>query len=226
VANALAVWFSTEHNLNVYMAKPEDSMVKLSKKLYGKAVGKVFHDPKRTDWKPEDMKEGADKINGRIHLLNKYQHVGWDTLKKDIYNAVASLDVKIVMIDPITNLTNGVDPSAADTLLKQVAQDLAAMALDLDIAIFIFCHLKSPESGPAHERGGDVYSHQFAGSRGMMRSCNYMLGLQGNKDPGLPIEEKNLRQLVMLEDREFGEGGIVPMYWDHNTELFNEIKEH
>ena len=97
------------------------------------------------------------------------------------------------------------------------------MALDLDIVIFIFCHLKAPAIGDPHERGGKVQSHQFAGSRAMMRSCNYMIGLEGNKDPDLDMQERNLRNLVILEDREFGTTGNIPLYWDFKTGLFNPL---
>ena len=47
------------------------------------------------------------------------------------------------MIDPITNLTNGMDSGDANVKLQEIAQDLSAMAKDLNIAIFIFL---SPES--------------------------------------------------------------------------------
>ena len=50
-----------------------------------------------------------------------------------------------------------------------------------------------------------------------------MLGLEGNRDPNLQREEKNLRTLVLLEDREHGETGRYKLYWDSNTGLFNEI---
>ena len=59
----------------------------------------------------------------------------------------------------------------------------------------------------------------------MMRSCNLMLGLEGDKNPDLDIEERNLRRLVILEDREFGASGVVRLYWDSATSLFNEIKD-
>ena len=75
---------------------------------------------------------------------------------------------------------------------------------------------------PSHDRGGKVYSNQFAGSRAMMRSCNYMIGMEGNKDPELQEAERNCRDLVVLEDREFGSSGIVPLYWDSRTGLFLE----
>ncbi|MNL49624.1 hypothetical protein D3C87_1725750 [compost metagenome] len=97
------------------------------------------------------------------------------------------------------------------------------MALDLDVVIFIFCHLRNPDSGPPHELGGHVLSSQFAGSRAMARSCNLMLGLEGNRSPDLQAEERNVRHLVLLEDREFGESGRFGLYWDNKTGLFNEM---
>ena len=115
------------------------------------------------------------------------------------------------------------DAALANTKLQEIAQELSAMALDLNVVIFIFCHLRNPDSGPPHERGGEVLSSQFAGSRAMARSCNLMLGLEGNRDPNLPREERNLRTLVLLEDREFGETGRFKLYWDQSTGLFNEV---
>jgi twinkle protein len=97
------------------------------------------------------------------------------------------------------------------------------MALDLNVVIFIFCHLRNPDSGPPHENGGKVLSSQFAGSRAMARSCNLMLGVEGDRSPDLSPEVRNLRNLVLLEDREFGETGVFKLYWDSTTGLFNEI---
>jgi len=114
--------------------------------------------------------------------------------------------------------------SQANELLVSMTAELSAMAKDLDFTAYIFCHLKAPTQGEPHERGGSVLSTQFAGSRAMMRSCNYMIGLEGNKDPELTPDERNLRQLVVLEDREFGNTGIVKLYWDRKTGLFNEVK--
>tara|TARA_R110000737_G_C14184729_1_gene414144 strand:- start:330 stop:494 length:165 start_codon:yes stop_codon:yes gene_type:complete len=51
-----------------------------------------------------------------------------------------------------------------------------------------------------------------------------MIGIEGNKDPDLEEEERNVRQMVILEDREFGATGKVPLYWDQKTSLFNEMR--
>lgn len=45
---------------------------------------------------------------------------------------------------------------------------------------------------------------------------HYMIGLEGNKDPDRP-ELKNVRYLVQLEDRNFGETGRIPLLYNHNT---------
>ena len=136
--------------------------------------------------------------------------------------AVSVHNVQAVFIDPITNLTNGVSAADANTKLQEVSQELSAMAMDLDIVIFIFCHLVNPKTGPSHNRGGKITSDQFAGSRAMSRSCHYMFGLEGNKDPELPSYERNIRKLMLIEDREFGEVGETTLYWDDETTQFSE----
>lgn len=90
--------------------------------------------------------------------------------------------------------------------------------LSLSFVTFVILTAELPTNG-----GGEVLSSQFAGSRAMARSCNLMLGLEGNRDPNLSPEERNLRTLVLLEDREYGETGKFKLYWDNSTGLFNEL---
>ena len=238
--NAIAAHFIKEHHIKVFMAKPEEANKKTYKLLAGKLVGKKFHDPK-VEFDYDAYDKAGEVLGDKLAMVNLYQHLGWETLKSDIIAAVG-WGARAVFIDPITNLTNGIDSGEANVKLQAIAQDLAAMALDYNIVIFIFCHLKAPEGNIAkekreklyrdgkfiglgncpHELGGDVNSAQFAGSRAMMRSCNLMLGLEGNKDDELDPEVKNMRDLVLLEDREFGETGRFPLYWNNKTTMFVE----
>lgn len=221
IVNTLAAHFIKNLGWSVLLAKPEESNVKTVKMVAGKLSGKIFHDP-NIPFDEASYEAATKDLHGKLYLLNLYQHVGWDTLKSDIREA-ASEGCKAVFIDPITNLVNGVNAADANTKLQEIAQELSAMALDLNIVIFIFCHLRNPDNGPPHERGGEVLSSQFAGSRAMARSCNLMLGLEGNRDPNLPAEQRNVRTLVLLEDREYGENGRFGLYWDKATGLFNEL---
>ena len=221
VVNTLAAHCIKEHGWKVFLIKPEESNRKTYKLVAGKLTGKFFHDPT----KPFDevaYDRAGDILNDHLYMLNLYQHVGWDSLKVDIRQA-AQEGCKAIIIDPITNLTNGMEAAQANVKLQEIAQELSAMALDLNVVIFIFCHLRNPDNGQPHERGGEVLSSQFAGSRAMARSCNLMLGLEGNRDPNLDPEARNLRTLVLLEDREFGETGRFGLFWDKATGLFNEI---
>jgi len=221
VVNTLGAWFIQFHGWKVLMAKPEEANAKTYKLVAGKIAGKIFHDPK-VDFDEEAYDQAGQVIGDKLWMVNLYQHLGWETLQADI-RAAAHEGCKAIFIDPITNLTNGMNAADANTKLQEIAQELAAMAKDLDVAIFIFCHLRNPDTGLPHDRGGHVLTSQFAGSRAMGRSCNYMFGLEGNKDPDLPEEERNIRHFVILDDREFGEVGSVPLYWDKKTGLFNEI---
>lgn len=221
VVNTLAAHFIKEHKWKVFLVKPEESNNKTYKLVVGKLAGKFFHDPTKP-FDGDAYDAAGELLRGNLFLLNLYQHVDFDTLKGDIRQAALE-GCKAIIIDPITNFTNGMDAASANTKLQEIAQELAAMALDLNVVIFIFCHLRNPDSGLPHELGGPVLSSQFAGSRAMARSCNLMLGLEGNRSPDLAPEERNLRTLVLLEDREFGESGRYKLYWDKNTGLFNEL---
>lgn len=222
LVNALGSHLMISHKWPIFMAKPEEANVKTMKLMAGKVAGKFFHDP-NIPFDVEAYREAANKISDKLFLLDLYQHIGWENLKEDIRYAVNEYGVKGVFIDPVTNLINGKSAADQNTILQEFAQELAVMSKDLDFHAFIFCHLKAPDSGPPHERGGSVLSTQFAGSRAMMRSCNLMMGLEGNKDPEMPSEQRNIRKLIILEDREFGVSGTVPLYWDEQTGLFNEI---
>lgn len=221
VVNTLGAWLIEHVGWSVMMAKPEEANAKTYKLVAGKIAGKIFHDPK-VEFDEEAYDEAGSLIQDKLCMVNLYQHLGWETLQADI-RAAAHAGCKAIFIDPITNLTNGMNSADANTKLQEIAQELAAMAKDLDVAIFIFCHLRNPDSGLSHDRGGHVLTSQFAGSRAMGRSCNYMFGLEGNKDPELSEEERNVRHLVLLDDREFGEVGSVPLFWNRKTGLFSEM---
>jgi twinkle protein len=215
--------FMVEHGMKVFCAQPEETTKQTFKLVAGKVAKRIFHDP-TIPFDYDSYDKVAPMVGENLCLLNLYQSLDWDTLRIDIHSAVEA-GCQAVFIDPVTNLTNLVDSGEANTILQGFAQELAFMAKDLNIIVFIFCHLKAPLHGPPHERGGMVHSSQFAGSRAMMRSCNLMLGLEGDKDPDKDLTERNMRRLVILEDRAYGATGYVTMYYNDKTGLLTEMKE-
>jgi twinkle protein len=222
ILNALAAHSILEHGQKVFMAKPEEANAKTYKLLVGKAAGKIFHDP-TVPFDHEAFEKYEPMIGDNVAMLDLYQHLTWDSVKQDILHA-AGEGYTTVYLDPITNFTNQVSASEANEMLIAMAAEASSMAHDQQLSIHFFCHLLKPPSGSKpHERGGKVLSNQFSGSRAMMRSCNYMFGIEGNKDPELSEEERNMRQIVLLEDREFGQVGSVPLFWDKQTGLFTQV---
>lgn len=222
VVNALAVHMMVEHNAPVFLVKPEEAKEQTYKRLVGKAAGRIFHDPD-IPFDEEAFDAAEPTIGDKAIILDSYQFVDWKTLKLDISYVVKEYGVKDIIIDPITVFTAGMNAAEANDFLIQMSQDLAAMAKDLDFTAYIFCHLKAPTQGEPHERGGEVLSTQFTGSRGMMRSCHMMIGMSGNKSPDIPEEDRNIRKLTILEDRAFGVSGSVSLYWDKRTGKFIEL---
>ena len=219
--NDIAAWCIKEHGWKIFVAKPEEANHRTLQGVVGKIVNKIFHDPK-IPFDNEAFDKGLEVVADKLFMLNLYQELTLEGIKTDV-RAAAQEGCKAVFIDPITVLSNGLSAADANTMLQKLAQELAQIAMDLNIVIFMFCHLKAPEAGPPHERGGAVQSYQFAGSRAMMRSAHLMLGLEGNKDPDLPDEERNMRSIVVLENRMSGETGRIPLFYDKHTGAFNEL---
>lgn len=222
LVNSIAAHMITHHNLPVFMCKPEEATAKTYQMLVGKVAGRIFHDPEiEFDYEAFDKAEGL--IGDKAIVVDSYQFVDWDNLKSDILYACNSEGVKDFIIDPITCFTAGKSAAETNEFLINMAAELSSMAKDHDFTSYIFCHLKAPDSGPPHEKGGEVLSTQFTGSRAMMRSCNMMIGLEGNKNEELSVYDRNTRKLKILEDRNLGVVGSVRLYWDNKTGIFHEI---
>lgn len=238
--NELVAHFIENHGIKVMVAKPEEDNRKTYKLVAGKIAKKRFHDPD-VEFDEKAYDKAGEIIGDNLAMVDIYQNLDWGTLRDTILEA-HGWGAKAVFIDPITVVTNGVDAASANVLLQDMAQNLSAMAKDLNIIIFIFCHLKAHEGSISkeqrlkkykegnywdlgncpHEMGGTIFSNQFAGSRAMMRSANLMLGLEANKDEELSEEVRNMRRIRILEDREFGETGSVPLFWNKTTTRFME----
>lgn len=211
-------------NLPAFVAKVEQKPADTYKRIVGKEAGRIFHDP-NLPFDEKAFDEAEVRIRDKLIVLDSYQDLNWETVKEDIKIAHQEYGVADIFIDPITCFTNHMNPADANTFLINMTAEAAKMAMDHNLTFYFFCHLKAPETGKPHERGGKIFSSQFAGSRAMMRSCNLMVGFEGNKDPDLPEEMRNTRRLVILEDREFGSSDVIPLFWDKNTGLFHEMCE-
>lgn len=206
----------------VWMCKPEEPLGGTLKRLAGKVMRSVFWDPK-VSYEEAALDQGLDAIADKVILYDGYQGVDWDVIRQEIRSAVMVAGVKDVFLDPLTCFTVGMSLTEQNERLIAIASEIASMAMELDFTAYLFCHLNAPSGGVPHERGGKVQSVQFSGSRAMMRFCHQMWGLEGNKDPDLPLLERNRRDLVLLEDRMFGESCRIKLQYDNRTGCLDPI---
>ena len=225
VVNEIATHLIRTAGTPVFLCKPEESMGGTLKRLAGTAVDRVFYDP-NIAVSQEDFEKGKAIIGSNAIIYDTYQDVKWEEVKQEIRYNVTVLGCKDVILDPLTCFTVGMSSGEANDMLIKIASELASLAKDLDFTAYAFCHLNNPQSGVPHDRGGKVLSSQFAGSRAMARFCHMMIGIEGNKDPELSEEERNTRKLVILEDRNFGESAIIPLFFNKNTGRLLEPQQH
>lgn len=241
VRNEIIAHLMGFHDAKIFLASFEEPPAKSYKMVNGKLASRVFHDPdKQFDYEAFDRNK--ELMASNLVLVDRYQRAKWEQVKEDMISA-AEWGAKGFFIDPITNFTNGVDPATANTFLQGMAQEASELAADLKIVLFFFCHLKAHDGfiseetrkkkydmkkywglgNCSHQYGGNVTADDFTGSRAMARSCNLMIGIEGNKDPDLPANIRNTRNITVLEDREFGVTGDFPVFWNENTGKFSEI---
>jgi 5S rRNA maturation endonuclease (ribonuclease M5) len=225
VVNEIATHLIKTAGTPVFLVKPEESMGGTLKRLAGTAVDRVFYDP-NIPFSMDDFNLGKSIIGSNAIIYDTYQDVKWEEVKQEIRYNVTVLGCKDVILDPLTCFTVGISSAEANDTLIKIASELATLAKDLEFTAYCFCHLNNPQSGLPHDRGGKVLSSQFAGSRAMARFCHLMIGIEGNKDPELPDEERNTRKLVILEDRNFGESAIIPLYYNKDTGRLLEPQQH
>lgn len=184
--------------------------------LASKLASKPLHRPDQ-GVTTDQIKDALQPLSG---LLSMYKHKGsrdWDEIKNYIRHSVIVNNSRVVMLDPVTALVAHLSSSEANDMLNTIFSDLSAMSQELDFTTFYFAHLNTPKTGPSHERGGKVNESQMTGSRAMMKWSTHIWGLEGTKDPDIPEHERNVRKMVLLKDREYGNVGSFYLYYDHDT---------
>lgn len=187
--------------------------------------GEEVFEGQRGYFKQEELIEATDKVGDNIIYYNNYGRAVWDEVKGAIRHAVIVEGCEDIFIDPITRLVQGMSASEANVELERFSDEISKLAKELGFWYCCFCHLNKPETGKPHEFGGQVQSAQFAGSRAMMRNTYYMVGIERNKDPELPMKQRNTSWFVLLDDRKHGRAGKFPVFYDIDTGDYLEPPE-
>lgn len=212
----MAVHNAIQHKVHSTVFDLESGVANTGKLMASRVVGKPLHLP-NSDVNPDIIKKGLDPLQGYVSL---YKHKGsrdWAEIKRYIRHSVIVNNSRVVYLDPITALVAHLSSSEANDVLNNIFSDVSAMVNELDFTFVYFAHLNPPKTGAPHERGGKVMEAHMTGSRAMMKWSTHIWGLEGNKDPDLPDHERNVRKMVLLKDRDYGQVGSFYLFYDHDT---------
>lgn len=190
------------------------------KSLAGKMYNKPFTVP-NGEYTQEELNDAIASLRGKILLYDSRLGKDWDDIKASIRYMVVGEGIQDIFLDHLTALTAHLSASEANDHINKIMSEMSEIVNELDCTIFYCSHLNPPSGGDPHERGGKVLESQFTGSRGAIKWSHYLFGLERNKDPQLPEEQRNLSNFVLLKDRENGNVGEVRLFYNkHSRTMF------
>lgn len=222
LAHCIAAHNIMEHQEKVGVFLLEENVNMSLKNIAGKVARHAFHRPD-VEWRQDLFDDAVDKIEANLFLWNNKGQNDWEHIKECIRYWAVVEGVKSIFIDNMTTLTNHLSPSEQNTEIAKISTEIAGMADELGIRIFIFSHLNPPGGKLSHEEGAEVREHQFTGSRALQRWSQVILGFERNKHA--TEDEKHNSRIRLIKDRMYGNTGIVSTRYDVPSGCLDERPE-
>ncbi|UIW10531.1 DnaB-like replicative helicase [Aeromonas phage BUCT695] len=223
IGHELASHLIMKHKQKCGMFMLEETVGNTIKNIAGKSAGITFHKPD-ADFDPELLRNEALKYDGSLFLYKNFGQNDWEDIKRCIRFWVVEHGVKFIFLDNVTCLVSHLTSTEINSEIAKIGAELAAMCNELQFTCFVFSHLNPPKAGLPHEEGGAVQEAQFTGSRALMRFSQLMLGFERNKQAD--GDWKNLSQIRLLKDRNFGQSGTIGTKYNPVTGQLVERAEH
>ena len=214
LAHELSAHLINVHHEKVGAFMLEETVGNTIKNIAGKSANIPFHRPD-VDFDPDLLKSEAMKYDGQLFLYRNFGQNDWEDIKRCMRFWVVEHGVKFIFLDNITALVSHLSATEINTEVARIAVELAGLCNELNFTCFVFSHLNPPKTGAPHEEGGQVQEVQFTGSRALMRFSQLILGFERNKQAD--GDARNLSQIRLLKDRNFGQTGIVPTVYNPVT---------
>lgn len=192
------------------------------KNVAGKSAGITFHKPD-VEFDPDLLRQEALKYDGKMFLYRNFGQNEWEDIKRCMRFWVQEHGVKVIFLDNITCMVSHLTATEINSEISTIGAELAGLCQELNFTCFVFSHLNPPKAGPTHEQGGAVNEAQFTGSRALMRFSQLMLGFE--RDKQAEGEAKNLSQIRLLKDRNFGQSGTIGTKYNPITGRLTERPE-
>lgn len=215
LAEQIAFQISTqgENVGTIFLETPPEDLLKI---IAGKVMDKTFLVPDGS-WTREDLTEGIRRLEegDRLRLYDSWGATDWDTIKATIVHMAVADKCKHIYLDHLTALAALVEDEK--TALEHIMAELAGIAQQYDIIIWVVSHLTTPE-GKSHEEGGRVTIRHFKGSRSIGFWSHIMIGLERNQQAEDEFE-RTVTTVRILKYRPYSRcvGNTYRMAYDYTT---------
>lgn len=194
----------------------EQQNFETAKRLAGKHASKPFHIPEER-WTQKQLDKAVSEIasTDRVFLYNHFGQTDWDIIKSRMRFLAVNSGVRLFYID---NLTSLADPANERESLETLMGEVAMLAQELNVWVFLVSHLTAPATGSTHEEGGHVSLRHFKGARAIGFWVSFAFGLERNKVAEDP-QERLRATLRCVKDRYTGraDGECVELVYDQET---------
>jgi len=141
----------------------------------------------------------------RLHTLNEsWRENSLEYLTDKITYFAKGLDCKLIILDHISFMVSNV-PGDERKMLDEIAHNLKALTVELDICLLGVCHTKRQSTKPLEE-GGQTSLSDLRGTAGIGQLANIVIGLERNGQAE-DLRERNTTLLRVLKNRYSGMTG-------------------
>jgi twinkle protein len=203
-------------NLPIGTVFLEESPITSLKGIAGLAANKRFNLPKeKGNWTDEELQAELEKFNDKIYLFRHFGAKGFDEIKAKVAYLATVLGIKDIFIDHVTALV-AAEPDEYKALNK-ISEELASMAFDLDVTIFLISHLRKSSTGKSFSEGAEISTDSFRGS-GSLISWSHMIFALSRDQSSEDEQVRNTTTLSILKSRYFGDAVGFRMKLQFNKE--------
>lgn len=203
----------------------EESVRKTGLSLMSFEAKKLLHLPENTA-SEEELRSAFEATlgTGRVFLFDSFGSNDIDTICENITYFAKAANCKYIFLDHISILVSGNSNGDERRALDEISTKLRTLVQELDVTLFMVCHLKRPEGKP-HECGAETNLGQLRGSAGIGQLSDIVIGIERNGQAE-DERERNTSTLRVLKNRFSGETSIATrVYYDSSTGTLTEVSE-
>lgn len=200
----------------------EESIRKTGLSLMSFDAKKLLHLPDH-DASENELRTAFENTlgTGRVFLFDSFGSNDIDDICDNITYFAKAANCKYIFLDHISILVSGNSHGDERRALDEISTKLRTLVQELDVTLFMVCHLKRPDGIP-HENGAETNLGQLRGSAGIGQLSDIVIGIERNGQAD-DEKERNTSTLRILKNRFSGETGVATRV--HYNSITGELKE-